>query len=255
MWPFSKKTDSDSSAPAAAESTTAASDEMTSETPGVYAQVPRAYGPYDADAVQLSDLDVSKLCDGFLDLGCLTIPLPRQSNVEVGVGPNNQPREVAITTPVGRITIMAFAAPKRTSYWRTLVSEIRDGLTRDGIASRIVDGEYGREIVGTAPGGTVRIIGADGPRWMVRATVLAPTGKDEEAHNLAIFMLRHTRVHRDNVAMPVGKVLPIVLPPQLLQQLAQQMEAQRRAQAQAQAAAQAQGGPAQQRPGTPGAQQ
>jgi hypothetical protein len=67
---------------------------------------------------------------------------------------------------------------------------------------------------GTAATQPSRIIGVNGDRWMLRASLLGrpavePEGSDEWEDALAQVVVR-----RGSTAMPVGEPLPVVLPEQ-----------------------------------------
>ena len=138
-------------------------------------------GPFDGDSVSIDDFDFSDFSTGILNLGSMLIPLPFKSEVQVEMGADG-PKMLHILTEHGRCTPVAFAAPARAGQWRETVKEITQGMRSDGLDVVVEYGPWGREVVGSAPGGggIVRIIGVDGPRWMLRMTLAAPIDHADE---------------------------------------------------------------------------
>ena len=122
--------------------------------------------------------DVAVAQHGRLDLGSVLIPSPEGGQVLVELNEAGVPSAVWVVTPHGRFTIAAYAAPKSAGLWREVATELADSLKKESAAVRIVDGPWGREVLGTASApqqqgatGVVRFIGVDGYRWMVRCVV------------------------------------------------------------------------------------
>lgn len=195
------------------------------------------HGPWDSGEVETED-------DGLLDLGSVRVPLPEGGQIQVEMDNAGAVRSVHLATPAGRLTVAAFAAPRSGGLWREVAAELAEGLRTDEARVSTTDGPWGREVVGTAPGGAMRFLGVDGPRWMVRCVAHGPAETAEVLARTARAVLRGTVVVRGDEPMPVRTTLPVVLPPALVEQLAA-AQAQAVAQAEAQAQAQAQGQPAQ----------
>ncbi|MDO4910785.1 MAG: DUF3710 domain-containing protein [Corynebacterium sp.] len=180
-------------------------------------------GPYDSADVDLDTYDFSDYGEGALDLGSLFIPMPFGSDVQIEVGPQG-PRLIHIRTPFGRITPVAFSAPRKTGQWRESLVNLRAQLREEGFEVTQVDGEFGPEVLGKMGENTLRILGIDGPRWMLRFTTLAVGGKEEEMLAAAYEMARRTVVRRDDSPLAPGQGLPVILPDALAEQVKAQME-------------------------------
>ena len=194
-------------------------------------------GPFDGDSVSIDDFDFSDFSTGILNLGSMLIPLPFKSEVQVEMGADG-PKMLHILTEHGRCTPVAFAAPARAGQWRETVKEITQGMCSDGLDVVVEYGPWGREVVGSAPGGggIVRIIGVDGPRWMLRMTLAAPIDHADEMAALGREITARTFVMRGKDPILAGSSLPVALPGPLAAQVQKEMERRQKA---AQEAAQA----------------
>ena len=87
--------------------------------------------------------------------------------------------------PDGALELRAFAAPRDGDLWTEVRREIAAELAQRGGTATEHDGPFGTELVcqlpcsprrqhGTQPS---RIIGVDGPRWMLRGTLLGQPGR------------------------------------------------------------------------------
>ena len=193
-------------------------------------------GPFDGDSVDIETFDFSDFSIGILDLGSLRIPLPKESQVQVEMGEQG-PRMLHIVTKVGRITPVAFAAPRKPGQWAESVEEIREGMSRDGLTVTTEPGPWGAEVVGKNDNGQVRVIGADGPRWMLRMTLAAPAGMEADLAEMAREVAARTFVYRGEDPILAGNALPVIMPEQLVEQVKQAMDQRQQEQ---QAAANAQ---------------
>lgn len=196
-------------------------------------------GPFDGDSVDIETFDFSDFSIGILDLGSLRIPLPKESQVQVEMGEQG-PRMLHIVTKVGRITPVAFAAPRKPGQWAESVEEIREGMSRDGLTVTTEPGPWGAEVVGKNDNGQVRVIGADGPRWMLRMTLAAPAGMEADLAEMTREVAARTFVYRGEDPILAGNALPVIMPEQLVEQVKQAMDQRQQEQ---QAAANAQNHP------------
>ena len=206
-------------------------------------------GPFDID--DFDDPSVATLAR--LDLGSVLIPMPEAGQVQVEVGENGVPTAVWVVTPNGRFTIAAYAAPKSAGLWREVASELADSLRKDVPTVSIVDGPWGREVIGAGGQGNVvvRFIGVDGYRWMIRCVVNGPQDRIDALVDQARNALADTVVRRGDTPMPVRTPLQVQLPEPMAAQLraaAEQAAAQ-------QAAARQQSGQQQPNPQQPNPQQ
>ena len=231
MWPFGKKQE-------AAESTY---DDPTPEVPENVepqeATVAGDTGPFDGDTVDIAEFDFSDFSLGILDLGSMRIPLPKNSQVQVEMGEQG-PKMVHIVTEFGRITPVAFAAPNSAGQWAEAGEQITQGMMGDGLETDVDQGPWGPEIIGQGEHGKIRVIGVEGPRWMLRMTTTAPHDRAEGLRDLAREITARTFVYRGSDPSLAGHPRPVALPAPPVEQVQQAMQ-QRAEQAQQQQAAQA----------------
>ncbi|NLG48331.1 DUF3710 domain-containing protein [Gordonia sp. (in: high G+C Gram-positive bacteria)] len=174
-------------------------------------------GPYDIADLATSHLD---LANSHLDLGSVLMPVVEGGQVTVEMSASHEPEAVYLVTPVGRIGLHAFAAPRSGGQWREVVRELAESLRSDGAQTSIEDGHWGREVIARVPGGSHRFIGVDGARWMVRCVASGPEESEVQLAQLARAVLAETVVRRGNEPYPPRELLPIVLPPVLAEQVA-----------------------------------
>ena len=267
LWPFSKKNDehNDAAQDVVQEQQGQQEDAGASiSLPGMDFDTPDPLhdavdgdkGPFDANSVSLDDFDFSDFSAGILDLGSMQIPLPLRSEVQVEMGPEG-PRLLHIVTEFGRITPVAFAAPRTAGQWREACRDIAEGMRADGLEVSVERGPWGREVVGRAGDAVIRMIGVDGPRWLLRMTLAGPSDRADNMAALGREVVARTFVNRGSEPFPPGNSLPITLPDTLANQVrsamerkdewapqVEEMEARRRAAAEQAAAEQAAAEPA-----------
>lgn len=193
-------------------------DEVTTgETAGeatTGAEAPAA-GPYDVDELPEDGV-------GRLDLGSLLVaPLPdRELRVQVDEQ-SGEVRAVLLATEEGALELRAFAAPRNGDLWSDIRPQIAADAARRGGTATEREGKFGTELVCevrvTRPDGqtgtqTSRVIGVNGPRWLLRATFLGEPAREPDAAAEWEAAIEHLAVRRGNHAMPVGEQLPLNLP-------------------------------------------
>lgn len=199
-------------------------------------------GPFDGDSVNIEDFDFTDFSVGLLDLSSMKIPLPKQSQVQVEMGEQG-PKMLHIVTQHGRMTPVAFAAPRSSGQWVESVKDLVRGIEGDGLPTHLELGPWGSEVVGENDNGTIRIIGVEGPRWLLRVTLAAPQGKGEQLAALARETIARTFIYRGQQPILAGNSLPVTMPGPLVEQVQKEME-RRRAEAKAGQAAPGQPGQA-----------
>ncbi|KSU60838.1 MULTISPECIES: DUF3710 domain-containing protein [unclassified Gordonia (in: high G+C Gram-positive bacteria)] len=180
-------------------------------------RVGQARGPYDIDALATRPQELE---NSHLDLGSVLVPVVEGGQVTVEMSEAHQPQNVYLVTPIGRISVSAFAAPKSPGMWREVVRELAASLRDDGAATSVEDGHWGREVVAETDGATHRFIGVDGPRWLVRCVGSGPTEHADDLARLSRAVLAETVVRRGSEPFPPRDPLPVVLPPVLAEQVA-----------------------------------
>lgn len=174
-------------------------------------------GPFDeADAPQ----------DGLsrLDLGSVRVPVPEGAQLQVEVDPTGPVRAVHLVTPIGQLTVSAYAAPRSGGLWADISEELTTQLRADGARVIKESGEWGVELAATANNVVLRFIGVDGPRWMLRGVVAGPGEHNVMASELLRNVVRGTVVVRGTSPQPVRTPLPVELPPAIAQHIQAQAQ-------------------------------
>jgi hypothetical protein len=159
-----------------------------------------------------------------LDLGSVRVPVPEGGQLQVEVDPSGPVRAVHLVTPVGRLTISAFAAPRSKGLWGEVSAELAEQLRRDGAKVHTERGEWGQELVGDSPKAALRFVGVDGPRWLLRGVAAGPAESAKECAQLLYDVIADTVVARGDEPMPVRTPLPIELPEAILRHIQQAQE-------------------------------
>ena len=172
-------------------------------------------GPFDVDDVP--DDGVQRV-----DLGSLI--LTPESGRELRLQVDERTQEVSaviLSGADGALELRAFSAPRNGDLWSTVRPQVAADMARRGGTATEQEGPFGPELlcqlsVKTADGRTgtqhSRIVGINGSRWMLRATLLGRPATDPEAAASWEQTLRNTIVRRGDHAMPVGDPLPVNLP-------------------------------------------
>lgn len=199
-----------------------------------YDPVNGSTGPFDGDNVDIADFDFSDFSQVTLNLGSMQIPLPKDSQVQVEMG-DEGPKMVHIVTHYGRVTPVAFAAPRNGGLWDESSEEIAEGMRNEGMPVSFEEGPWGREIVGEGVNGTIRIIGVEASRWLYRVTLAAPKGMETDLAELGREVVARSFVYRGPDPILAGNSLPVVLPQQLANQVQQAVQERAAQQSQQQA--------------------
>ncbi|HUO40325.1 MAG TPA: DUF3710 domain-containing protein [Mycobacterium sp.] len=171
-------------------------------------------GPFD-----IEDFDDPAQAEvGRLDLGSVLIPVPETGQLQVELTETGIPSAIWVVTPNGRFTIAAYAAPKTARLWRDVASELAEALRKDSAKVSIEEGPWGREVVGSGAN-TVRFIGVDGYRWMIRCVVNGAPETMEALGEEARAALSETVVRRGETPLPVRTPLQVQLPEPMAAQL------------------------------------
>jgi Protein of unknown function (DUF3710) len=179
----------------------------------------RAQGPYDVSEVDPATVEA----DDRIDLGALVITgLP---GMELRLQVDEQTNEVQAVLLVledSALELRAFAAPRTAGIWADVRREIAAEATRMGGTASEADGPFGTELVLVVPvedpdgqifSQTSRVIGVDGPRWLLRGTVLGRAAVEPEAAQPMEESLRNVVVVRGNEPMAPREALALRLPP------------------------------------------
>ncbi|MCE7000920.1 DUF3710 domain-containing protein [Saccharothrix sp. S26] len=162
-----------------------------------------------------------------LDLGSIRLPVPDGAQLQVEMDPAGAVRAVHLLTTVGQLTVSAFAAPKSDRLWPEVSGEMIAQFKSDGFRILRENGEWGEEITARNNEVHLRVVGVDGPRWMLRGIAAAPTEEQGLKATDALYaLMRDTIVVRGEQAMPVRTPLPIELPEAIARHIQAQAQQQ-----------------------------
>lgn len=157
-----------------------------------------------------------------LDLGSLRVPVPDGAQLQVEMdNESGGIRAVHLITELGQFTLNAYAAPRSGGLWREVGAELAEQLRKDGARVTRYRGEWGEELAGKVNDVSLRFLGVDGSRWMLRAVSAGPEQHAEQAAELLREILRGTVVVRGDAPLPVRTPLPVQLPEEIASQIEQ----------------------------------
>ncbi len=177
----------------------------------------RPAGPWDASEVDLATEDANRV-----DLGGLMVK--GRPGLELRLQVDEASQQVAAVLLVGRegaLELRPFAAPRNGGIWDDVRHKIAAETARRGGTATEKPGDFGTELhvmmpVTTPEGQNVtqpsRVLGIEGPRWLLRATLLGrPAVEPDPEHELEQAM-RDVVVVRGTSPMAPGEPLPLVMP-------------------------------------------
>lgn len=174
-----------------------------------------ASGPFDLSQVEGDGTDRA-------DLGSLLVPGIAERELRLQVDEKTgQVRSVMLAGSDGACEFQAFAAPRNGDLWSDVRPQIAADMARRGGQATEREGRWGTELLCQMPvkraDGTdalqpSRIIGINGPRWMLRASFLGRPAIDPDNTSEWEDALAQVVVRRGDQAMPVGEPLPVKLP-------------------------------------------
>ena len=135
-------------------------------------------GPWD-----FNDEDAPDFSD-YLDFGSIYIPYFQ--GIELRVKKQHETSQVlgmTVTYGSSSVEVEAFAAPKTSGIWLEVCKDLLDGNSQ----ACTVQGEFGTELLLPVKVGektiTTRIVGVDGPRWMLRGVFSGPAATELADNN------------------------------------------------------------------------
>lgn len=173
-------------------------------------------GPY--DVAQIPD-DIDRV-----DLGAILVAPVEGCDLRLQVNEKtNEIGAVLLAGEDGAIEFQAFSAPRSGGLWDQVRPQIAEDVARRGGTVTERESRFGTELLCSVPvdRGNAnsdvqlsRIVGIDGPRWMLRATFLGrPAIEPDDSKNWE-HALSLVAVRRGDQAMPLAAQLPFVMPPQ-----------------------------------------
>jgi hypothetical protein len=176
-------------------------------------------GPHD-----VADVDVEN--DGVerVDLGGMLISpaegLELRLQVDEATG---DVQSVMVAGAEGAVELRAFASSRGGEMWDDVRRQIAADTAQRGGTTSEREGTWGTELTCqvqvTTPEGRVarqesRVVGVEGPRWLLRATFLGKPAISPESAGAYEDVVSAIVVRRGKVAMAPGDPLPLTLPPQ-----------------------------------------
>ncbi len=185
-------------------------------------QPARAHGPWDIAEVEVDDASSGDR----VDLGGLLVPAAQGMQLQLQV--EEQTGVVGSALVVyqdSAVQLLAVAAPRSHGLWEETRAQVSADAVRHGGTASTTSGPFGPELRVTVPvvlpdgrrgAQPSRVIGVDGPRWMLRATFLGRAVVEESAFQRLADVVRDVVVVRGGEAMPPGEVIPLRLPPEAM---------------------------------------
>nr|WP_218877305.1 DUF3710 domain-containing protein [Nocardioides marinisabuli] len=190
----------------------AGADEASKETPEAAPE-----GPFDA-------ADLPEVPEGLqrIDLGSLLVVAPEGLELRLQVDEaTEQIQAVLLAGADGALELRAFAAPRGGDLWGDVRPQIAADMVQRGGTATEQEGRYGTELLceltRTMPDGRTgkqlsRIVGVNGNRWMLRATLIGAPARGTDIAEPWLSALTQVGVERGQGAMPVGEALDLVMP-------------------------------------------
>lgn len=157
----------------------------------------------------------------FVDLGSLLIQPEAGRELRVQVNESTgEVQAVLLAGADGAVELRAFSAPRNGDLWSTVRPQIAAEHAQRGSVATEREGRFGTELIcqTTVKKGErnatqqSRIIGINGPRWLLRATLIGRPATDYEGAGAWEDTIAKVGVRRGSGAMPVGEPLPVALP-------------------------------------------
>jgi Protein of unknown function (DUF3710) len=175
-------------------------------------------GPWDADEREVDTDDANTI-----DLGGLIVT--GRPGLELRLQTDQASGAVGAAMLVGQdgaVELRVFAASRTGGMWDDIRREIAAEASNRGGTATEAEGPYGPELrvkvpVKGADGRqgtqTSRIVGIEGPRWMLRATYLGDAATQSDPDGPLESAVRDLVVVRGGAAMPPREPIPLRLPP------------------------------------------
>lgn len=163
--------------------------------------------------------------EGRIDVGALRIR--GYEGLELQLQYNPETQEVGAAMLIdgdGALQLLALAAPKSGGLWAEGVEALQEDIARNGGKSEVIQGPFGpliRALVPQpGPDGSMSLqpavlIGAEGPRWLLRGTLYGRAAVEQETMNRMVAVFQETVVVRGPEARSPGENLPLVIPPNM----------------------------------------
>ncbi|MFS0884576.1 DUF3710 domain-containing protein [Aeromicrobium sp. 179-A 4D2 NHS] len=175
----------------------------------------RADGPFDVTERPVGS------ADEYVDLGSLLIRM--RPDIEIQLPTEEDVVTAVLVTAEGSaVELRPFAGARSGGTWDGVREELRQQVEERQGTYQEIEGPFGTELLAqfpaTAPDGSAavqpaRFIGIEGPRWVVRATILGAAGLESTNEGVFMEVLRDLRVRRGDEPRILRESLPLTLPP------------------------------------------
>lgn len=179
----------------------------------------RPRGPWDRSETTADADD-----ETYIDLGGLVIKGSSGLELRLQVDESTSTViAVMLAAPDSGLELRAFAAPRKGGIWDDVRADIAVEAEHRGGTSSESPGEFGTEIkvavpVRVAEGRSAtqasRIVGVEGPRWLLRGTFLGRSAHEADPDGLLEGALRSVIVVRGEGPMAPREVIPLRMPAQ-----------------------------------------
>lgn len=178
----------------------------------------RTNGPWDVTEVDLgADEDGTRI-----DLGGLLVKGRPGYELRLQVDEKSQQvAAVLMIGPEGAAELRPFAAPRGGGIWDGIRRQIAAETSRRGGTATEAEGRFGTELRVVMPARTPdgqpatqpsRVLGIEGPRWLLRATLLGRPAMEPDTEHELEAAVRDVVVVRGTGPMAPGEPLPLVMP-------------------------------------------
>lgn len=177
----------------------------------------RAQGPWDRSE------KAAEATAGYFDFGAFMVRPIAGMQIQVA---SDATTNLAVLISLGdsAVELRASAATRHGDDWADVLHEIRAEVSARGGDPVERAGAFGREVLTHFPaqdheGNDVNqpacFVGIQGPRWLLRATVVGPSAVNLEESSDLLDVIRSVVVVRGPEARMLGEALPIEVPEQM----------------------------------------
>jgi hypothetical protein len=184
------------------------------------ASAERPNGPWDRSETARDEGD-----SGYMDLGGLVVKGAPGTELRIQIDERTSAvAAVMLAGPQSGLELRAFAAPRREGIWDEVRKDIAAEASKRGGTATEIDGEFGPELqvvvpVKTRDGRqgqqTSRVVGVEGPRWLLRGTFLGKAAAQPDPEGPVESAFRDVIVVRGDGPMAPRDPIPLTMPPEI----------------------------------------
>jgi hypothetical protein len=155
----------------------------------------------------------------FLDFGPLKVVRREGLKARLEADPiRGKVGAVSIKVNDAEVQLQVITAPAGQSYWSVVRKQLLAKLRASPGSQQAVEGKFGPEIIATIvergrdgilADSTMRLVGVDGDRWLLRAVVVGPGATSDATVERVDALLSQCAVERGTEALGAGTVLPL----------------------------------------------